>query len=280
MLFNKDIIPLYVNNNLMNNLFTVLVQEFKQSMTVTTRSQQIIKIDTPLANVMKGRYVQGRFNLDLLNEFSRQRTEESMSMNIWILLQTRGILYNNNLLKNIENKDDVSNIMPGEYVEFRCTLNKNPQVRQIENIINCLKMKQIFGYTSKNNISETIELLSKYLNAIKEDNCLKCYTDGICGTDVRAIMPIQMKYLQDNLDSQNKLGVTVMGKVLRKEENSKEGNINLCGGTCCDYLTQKYIDEFKKRYLEDTDLIDRNMYKNIINKECPLIELLPLAMYI
>ena len=63
MLFNKDIIPLYVNNNLMNNLFTVLVQEFKQSMTVTTRSQQIVRIDTPLANVMKGRYVQGRFKI-------------------------------------------------------------------------------------------------------------------------------------------------------------------------------------------------------------------------
>ncbi|MCD3217050.1 hypothetical protein G8S55_07250 [Clostridium botulinum C] len=277
---NKDVIPLYVNDNLINNLFTVVVQEFKETMTLTTRSHQVVKIDTPLGNVIKGKYVQGRFNVELFNEYSRQMTTESISVIVWAFLQTRDILNENNLLKHIVNSNDVSSIQPEDYIEVKCRLNKNPQIRQIEDLIQCLKMKQIFDCDSKVKFSEVIPVLSDYLQHLKQEHCLKYYTDGICGTNFRGIIPIQMKYMQDNINYLNDFDVTIMGKVLKTAKKGDDHNINLYGGTCYDYLTQKYIEEFKKKYLEHTDLMDEKVDRKIINECCPLIEIVPLAMYI
>lgn len=277
---SKDIIPLYINNNLINNLFTVVVQEFKETMTLTSTSEQLVRIDTPLGNIMKGRYVQGRFNLQLSNQYSRQMTSESISVVVWAFLQTKGILEENNLLKKITTAEQVPNIKTGDYVEFRCRLNKNPQIVEIKNLIQCLKMKQIFDCGSKESVDSVIDTLYNYLNHVKENNCIKCYTDSICNSDCKAIIPIQMKYMEDNLDYLDDLDINIMGKVIKVGDKNKDHNIKLDGGTFYDYLTPKYIEEFKKKYLEDTPLMDEEMEKNIVNNDCSLIEIMPLAMYI
>lgn len=278
MLDNSAIIPLYANENLLNNLFTVVVQQYAQIRTVTTRSQQAIKITTPLANIIKGPYIQGTCTIELLNEFANQRTEERISKIIVVLLETKGILEANNLLKKINTKQDIDNIQENDYVEFKSILSKNPQIEHIENIIKYMEMKHTFSPDAKEVNSDILANLKNSLEEWKNSNSLKFITAGLAGTNTRAVVPLQLRYMQDSIDDLYGNYVTVMGKVVKGIDRSNK-DISLSSHTYYDFLDDVHFKGFKDKFLKDSPI--GGMYRNnLINDETSFMEVLPIAMYI
>ncbi|MBE6043480.1 DUF6414 family protein [Clostridium thermopalmarium] len=278
MVDNRAIIPLYANENLLNNLFTVVVQQFAQIRTVSIRNQQTLRITTPLANVVKGSYIQGTCDIELINEFANQRTEERVSKIIVVFLETRGILEKNNLLKRLDSSDDINKLQENDYVEFKCILNKSPQIKQMEDIIRYMEMEHTF---CPNNTSINSEILSRMKNSLeawKNSNSLKFITEGLAGTNTRAIVPLQLKYMHDSLDDIYNNYVTVMGKVVKGKDRVNK-NVDLSSHTYYDFLDDIHFKEFKEKFLKNAPI--DGMYRNeFVNNSDSFIEVLPIAMYI
>lgn len=275
---NKAIIPLYVNDNLLNNLFTVVVQEYVQVKTISSRCQQVVKISTPLANIIKGQYIQGNFTIEILDEFTKQRTEEKISKNIVVLLETKGILEANNLLKKISTSQDLNNLQENDYIEFKAPLNKSPEMEHMENIIRYLEMKNIFSPSDKDNNQQVLSMMKNYFQDWKSSRCLKFISDSLAGSNTRAVVPVQIRYMQDNLDYLYNNNITVMGKVVKRNKEDIN-NVDLSSGTYYDFLDEHHFKNFREKFLKDAP-INGNYKNKYINNDTSLIEVLPIAMYI
>lgn len=276
---NNAVIPLYINENLLNNLFTVVVQQFVEIKTISTRSQQAIKISTPLSNVMKGCFIQGTFNLELLEEFSKQRTEERISKIIIVFLETKQILEQQNLLKGINSEQDLSNIEENDYIEFKCMLNKSPQMEQVEDIIRYMEMKNIFYPKDQKDYSNVLSLLKNQYEDWKKSSCLKFITSPLADSNAKAIVPIQLKYMQDNIEHLYNNNVTVLGKVVKKKREDNNEYINLSSGTYYDFLNEEDFNQFCDSFLQDAPF-KQPLKGARAQEDSYLMEVIPIAMYI
>lgn len=277
MLKNKAVIPLYINENLLNNLFTIVIQEFVQIKTISTKSQQAIRISTPLANVIKGCYLQGTFNLELLDEFSKQRTEERISKIIVVFLETKQILEAENILKQITSSEDINNIKENDYIEISCRLNKNPQLKQIEDIIKYMEMRSTLEIKEGSKDTQILNLLKSQVADCKEAGCLRLITDHLFNTNVKAIVPIQQKYVQDNIEDLYN-NVTIMGKVVNISK-ATEYNKDFAIKTCLDLLHEEDFKEIKESIFNNSSL-KYEFENHFLESDGAIIEILPIAMYI
>ena len=48
---NKAIIPLYINSAVLNNLFTVVIQEFVEIKSISTKDSVMVHLKTPLSEL-------------------------------------------------------------------------------------------------------------------------------------------------------------------------------------------------------------------------------------
>ncbi|MCY6371448.1 DUF6414 family protein [Clostridium ganghwense] len=282
---NGAIIPLYLNNDLINNLYTIIIQEFTEVNTITTKSQQTVKITTPLSNVTCGQYIQGNFTVELLNEFSKQRSE--ISKNIVVLLDLRKLLFEYNLLKNIKDKQTLDNIQENDFIEFTSKLNKSPVIQQVEDIINAMEMELTFNpynkKTSDNNDDEekkaVLKGLKEKMEEYKSSKCFRFVAEDICNTNTKILVPTELKFMEDHVDYIKNAKVSVLGKVVKIENEAQSRNKHILSGSCFDCLDEGYFKNFKNRFLKNNSLL-REYSTNMTNINSRMIEILPIAMYV
>ncbi|MBU3146361.1 hypothetical protein [Clostridium sp. CF012] len=285
---NRALIPLYLNSDLINNLYTIVIQEFAEIKSETTRKQLTISTITPLYELTCGKIMQGDLNVQLINEFSSQKIEERISIVITILSRVKNILNDQSMLKIINNENDVKNIKEFDFVQFTGELYKNPVIEYIEDIIRVMEMQLAFSPENIENGDESVEHKAKMqvLKILKEDmenckreKCLKFISSSIGSTNTKVIVPLEIKYMADNLDYIKGAKITVLGKVVRISKENEDNSNSLLSGTYFDYLDEEYFQEFKNRFLKNTNLI-RDYDKSQIEINEPIIEIIPIAMYI
>ena len=285
---NRALIPLYLNGDMINNLFTVVIQEFAEIKSENTRKQLTITANTPLYELTNGKIVQGDLNVQLLREFSSQRIEERISIIITILSRLKNILNEQSLLKVINDEINVKTIKEFDFIQFRSNLHKNPVIDYIEDIIRVMEMQLAFspesedgsGESSAHKIKRQVLKILKYdMENCKREKCLKYISDNIGKSNVRIIVPLEVKYMADNLDYIEGARITVLGKVIRVSQEQEVNNHSLLSGTYFDYLNEEYFLEFKNRFLKNTNLI-KDYSRNQLEISGSIIEIIPIAMYI
>lgn len=281
---NKAAIPLYLNSNIINNLFTIVVEEFVESKTVTTRNQIVVNLAAPLNELNYEpckQFTQGDCSIQLLNEFSNQRTEENTSKIINIYLKLKNILQNNGLLKSISDLNDFENIKVNDFVEYTSEFTLEPSYNYVEDIARAIETKKVI---SKENFddaeNELLNLLKRDIENIRDKRCLRLIAQniGIGGRDV--IVPIELKHMADNIDYLMDSQITVIGKVVKFKEQMRENNDSRkCTRTCLDYMDEEQILKIKEKFLSEElrSNFDENSLKNT-NK--PFVEIVPFAIYI
>ena len=85
--------------------------------------------------------------------------------------------------------------------------------------------------------------------------------------------------MADNLDYIEGANITVLGKVVRISKENENNSNSLLSGTYFDYLDEEYFQEFKNRFLKNTNLI-RDYDESQIEINESIIEIIPIAMYI
>jgi len=285
---NRALIPLYFNGDMINNLYTIVIEEFAEIKSESTRKLLTISTNTPLYEATCGKIMQGDLNVQLLNEFTTQKIEERVSIVITILSRLKSMLNGQSMLKVINNESDVANIKEFDFVQFTGELYKNPGLEYIEDIIKVMEMQLAFspdplenGEESKENIvkKQVLKILKEDMQCCKVEKCIKFISGNIGNSNTKVVVPLVIKHMSDNLDYIEGARITILGKVVKIPKKNEANNYNLLSGTYFDYLNEEYFKEFKNRFLKDTDLITDYNSKNIeING--PVIEIIPIAMYI
>jgi hypothetical protein len=285
---NRALIPLYLNGDMINNLFTIVIQEFAEIKSENTRKQLTISANTPLYELTCGKIIQGDLNVELLNEFSTEKIEARVSIVITILSRLKNILNEQSLLKVINSENDVKNIKEFDFVQFTSELYKNPVIEYIEDIISVMEMQLAFSPESAEGGDESAEhkvkrqvlkVLKEDMENCKKEKCLKYISSSIANSNTKVIVPLEIKYMADNLDYIQGSKITVLGKVVRISKENENNSNSLLSGTYFDYLDEEYFQEFKNRFLKNTNLI-RDYDKNQLEINEPVIEIIPIAMYI
>lgn len=287
---NKAVIPLYLNSNMTNNLFTVLVQEFSQTKTATSKSQFILNFTTPINELLfdkNGRCVQGDINIQLLNESSKQISDERLSLIILIFLNLKKILIDNNLLK-VLSSNTIEDIKVNDYIEFNSKLEPLPLIKSLESLIFSMESHLSFLplLDNINNIEEEknstkyiLEMLKNTLNTYESSNCVK-YIAKTPWQQNQFILPLDISNLTDKIDYLTDSKVTTLGKVIKiTDKNSDSSSSIFRTGNSIDYIDEKILAKLKDKYLKGhTSNAAKDSTANTQLKK--IIEILPIAIYI
>ncbi|SHH54006.1 DUF6414 family protein [Clostridium grantii] len=280
---NNAIIPLYLNKNMINNLFTVVIEKYAKVQKLNTKKQVIIKANTPLSNVISDSYCQGDFSFQYLDEYSKEKTEERVSIIVMTLLKLKNILGENNILSFIEKDESIKSIKEYDFIEVSTELFHNPYMERIKEIIKILQLQLTFRIDCNsekdfNNKKNLLDMLKENVEEYNNSRCQKYITPYLFGGKYKAIIPIDSKYMEDSLDYLHDSKVTILGKVIRVIEDNNSEKVNLLSGTCFDYIDDDYFLDFVKSYTNNASIMDFTNLKNQTN--CPLIEIVPIAIYI
>jgi hypothetical protein len=318
MASNKAIIPLYLNTELLNNLFSIVVQEFVEIRSCSTRDQLIVHLKTPVSEVsydIFGKFIQGELEFQLLSEFVKQRTEEKISAVISVLKQLRDILTQQNLLKSIDDSQSMNSIQVNDFIDFQCKLNRNPVLQHVHNMIDVMEINNIMSnyfdmdgeesadadtIGSYNNYKEAhsqiLTFLKEGINSCKNGRCLRYIANDICDSDTQIVVPIKNCCMLDNEDYLLNGRIRVMGKVvkiarkssLNGEETalgSENGsniiydNISLMSGTIFDNLNYQQLFPLRKGGLF-RNLNLPQFDRTAIEARGNLYEILPILLYL
>jgi len=285
---NRALIPLYFNEGMINNLYTIVIEEFAEIKSESTRKLLTISTNTPLYELTCGKIRQGDLNVQLLNEFTSQKIEERVSIAITILSRLRSILNEQSMLNIINNETDVQNIKEFDFVQFTGELYKNPVLEYIEDIIRVMEMQLAFSPEPSESDDESqehkikrqvLKILKEDMLSCKTEKCVKYISGSIGNSNTKVIVPLEIKHMADNLDYIEGARITVLGKVVKIAKENEINNNSLLSGTYFDYLNEEYFQEFKNRFLKDTDLI-KDYDSKQLEVNGPVIEIIPIAMYI
>jgi hypothetical protein len=316
MALNRAIIPLYLNTELLNNLFSIVVQEYVEVKSVSAKDQLIVHLKTPVSEIsydIFGKYMQGDLEFQLLSEFVKQRTEEKISAVISILKQLKDILTSQKLLKYVDDSQNISSIEVNDFIDFQCQLNRNPVLQHVNNMIDAMELNSIVPYNSDTNgeisadasraimnnrtaQTQILSFLKEGINSCKNGRCLRYIANNICDSDAKVVVPIKSCCMLDNEDYALNGRVRIMGKVVKTAKksqlNSREtaigtengsniiyDDISLMSGTIFDNLNYEQLFPLQStQLLRNTSLPQFD--RTTIEAKGNLFEVLPILIYI
>lgn len=290
MLDRKDNIPIYMNNDAMQNLFTILINELSISETFTCRNQRIFKVQAPLSELSQiffGCYVQGNFEATMSSENVFSETIMQKTINVFVLSNLRSLLNENSLMNTINTNVDFHNAKLGDYVEFECTLNKNPFMEQGENLMNLLEI------TNSEKVDEIMKKLNmdkqSFLNYLKNtyDDVIKNKPIRYIGTNIceeccKAIIPMKNNLMIDTEDYMLTGRAKVFGRVSKVYSNNYDiTNINnnpFASKTRFDNINYQMFSQISTEFFQNISL-ENNFFNTGNFQNCTILEIIPLAIY-
>lgn len=302
---NKAIIPLYLNTEMLNNLFTIVIQEFVEIKSFSAKDTLSAQIRTPISEFshdLFGKHMQGDLTIQLQKEFVKQRTEERVSTTIVILKKLKDILARENLLKVVDYNFSSESLNVNDYVEFPCKLKRNPFIENMINAINLLEVEGALNerkdevtvdeLSEKNNSTsiikreELLNYLKKSLASHQQERCIRYIATGV-NDSLKAIIPIKLGSLLDHEDYMLSGNVTILGKIVHSMiDNSNTAESN-------------FLKEEDIQFYSNGAFFDNINFELLQKNTCPLLkskpklrqfnvgkdirpkyEILPIAIYI
>ena len=274
---DRTIIPLYLNSDMINNLYNIAVQKFIKTKSVETKKQTIVTLKTPFSEFsydLYGRSIQGEITVQTVEEVVNEKTEENVSAIITIFNKLEDILNNQNLIKAVDSSEPHGSLTENDFVEFDTVLKENPIIQNAKSAISLLEATK-FSSSDSNNI---LKPLKDGLDEFQTSKCLRYISEPICSAGTKAVVPIESKNLLVNTDYLVNGNMHIIGKVIKTTRNDRS-SVNIMSGTFFDYLDfQELHTQLRKQ--NDSAPILRIVENNDSHNDYPLIEILPIAIFI
>lgn len=283
---NKAFIPLYLNDEIVNNLFTIVVQEFVEAKSVSIKEQVTISYKVPMSEFsyeLFGKYIQGDINVQVVNESSKQKTNAAVSKNIEIFMSLRELLFKNKLLRYIDNDELINNIHENDFIIINCRLMKNPIFSYIENVINKIEIQSILSDVREDNIKdnhlEVLKRLYSQMNELKNSGCIRYLTNELCNPKSRFVVPIEQKHSIANMHYIIGGKVNVMGKVINTIDTSDMEYAHILGDKLLDFINEDYSSDFADKYLNIRPVV-KSANSRFTTDNNKILEILPIAIFL
>ncbi|WBW97913.1 hypothetical protein [Oceanirhabdus sp. W0125-5] len=289
-------IPLYLNSALMSNLFTVANLNLSSDVSVqsiSTKTQQNTSYTVPMSELTRdltGRFIQGEFKFNLATELQLEQT----AIEITALIKLKRILQSKSLIRIMSSPLDIQNVREKEYIEFQGVVNHNPHLRYIEKMIDYIETDNLIdGIKSIDSIKDENKLdtqmkkvnlkkqllgdLKDKINQYKDERCEYLITEGLYGSGLRAIIPVENKHLLDNIEHMMACRVTVLGKVIKLGTLAEFG-LSDRGMNYLDHVDDRILNELANK---ETSRFAKRMEQedeHTLNADEPVMLILPLSI--
>lgn len=260
---NRAIIPLYLNTDILNNLFTIVIQEFVEIKSISTKDVVTMHLQTPMSEFsydIFGKYIQGDFGITYQNESTKQRTEEKVSTTVVILKKLKDILSSQGLIKAIDNLSDLSLIEENDFVEFTTQLEPNPILKKVGSIIDGYEIEEILRDQEKQSIHQIVSFLKKEVDDCKNFRCQRFIAHPLAHNSSIVIVPIKKCCMLDYEDYLLNSKVVIMGKVVKKYNIANDLE------TAVDAVDKDEYVANLERMLKSHTLLDNIDYEMVIKK--------------
>lgn len=290
MLDRKDNLPIYMNNEAMQNLFTLLINELSISETFTCKTQRIFKVQAPLSELSQiffGCYVQGNFEAVMSSENMLSETIMQKTINVFILSNLRSLLEQNSLINTISKTSHFENAKLGDYIEFECTLNQNPFIRQGESLMNLL---QLMNPESIDEIMKGVNMnkdafLSYLKNAhsdVTQNHAVRYIGTDICEDCCKAIIPIRRGLMLDTEEYMLSGRAKVFGRVSKVHSKQYDleniSNNPFISHTIFDNINYNLFSGLNNSLFNNIG-INNDFFSRGVFNNCTILEVIPLAIY-
>lgn len=272
---NKAVIPLYINTDILNNLFTIVIQEFVEIKSISTKDVVTVHVKSPISEFsydIFGRYIQGDLELVLQNEYMKQRTEEKISTVIVMLKKLRDILNTQGILKQVDKQIDFSSVEVSDYIEFTAQLQPNPILKKVGEIVDYYEIENMLSNEEKedkrniNGIKDLIHFLKKGLVECRNEKCIRYIGYPTAQSSTLIVIPMKNSCMLEYEDYLLNGNVSIMGKVVRKHSLSDRDDVAVS-------LEKKQANNvsLRKRLFSDTvfDNIDLGRLAKRIDERFP-----------
>ncbi|OPJ62443.1 DUF6414 family protein [Clostridium oryzae] len=299
MTLNRALIPVYMNNDMLNNLFSVVVQEYIETKSFSNKDTITVHFKTPISEFscdLFGKYVQGDVDVQIQNEFVKQKTEENVSTSIVILKKLKDILMSQKLLKSIGTIDLFDNLEENDYAEFNCIMKKNPVIENVEHAISMLEMDDCIGCSALNensaaakdkykfNSRQMLNYLKTLIENFRNGHCLRYLGTSIENLDRHCILSLRHSCLLDNEDYLLNGNIRVFGKIVKKYPDRTADNADttmyspFLNGSILDYIDLSEVNNLAFPYLREKPTISNIELNN--SSVYPLFDIVPIVIYI
>ncbi|WP_138203180.1 hypothetical protein [Haloimpatiens lingqiaonensis] len=272
---DKIAIPFYLNQNAINDIYTIIIKKYVNIKSITRKKQCIVKLTTPLSNVMEGKYVEGDLSIQVLNEYSRERIDERVSILIETFISVLDALEDNGMLKHVNNAKDLESVENNDYILINSKINKTSAVHNIEEMINIMEAEKIIRGQDDSQKDKFLKAIKDQMNYIKENKSIKYLSEDFLGTNVKFILPLKTEYIRGNIEHLMNSELFVFAKVINFCSSKAEKERALRIGGSFDCLEDMLNDADYKGFMKNTK---KDQLRDI--EEYNFIETIPIAIYI
>lgn len=272
----KIAIPLYLNENAINDIYTIIIIKKNVNIKSITRKKQcILKLNTPLSNVMEGKYVQGDLSIQVLNEYSRELIDERVSIIVEAFISVLDALENNGMVKHISNKKDLENVQNNDYILINSKIHEAAVLHNIKEMINVMEAQKIIKGVEDPREDNILKYLKEQLNNFKDTKCIKYLSEDFLENNVKFILPLKTEYLRGDIEHLMNSELFVFAKVINFCNSKVEKERALKIGGSFDYLEDVLANTNYNGFMKNTK---KNQLRDI--EEYSFIETIPIAIYI
>ncbi len=276
MVADKIAIPFYLNENAINDIYTmIIIKKNVNIKSITRKKQCILKLNTPLSNVMEGKYVEGDLSIQILNEYSRELIDEQVSILLEAFISVLDTLEDNGMIKHINNKKDLENVQNNDYILINSKIHEASVVHNIKEMINIMEAEKIIRMEEDPYKDKILKSLKEQLNSFKDNKSIKYLSEDFLGANVKFILPLKTEYLRGDMEHLMNSELFIFAKVINfcKSSGDKERALKIGGSF--DYLEDMLANTNYKSFMKDTK---KNQLRDM--EEYSFIETIPIAIYI
>lgn len=293
---DKLTLPIYLNQKYVFDLLAIVENGFSQVETVKTgqsnsgSEKDSIKGEVGLSNVFA--FLKFGFSGDSTTEKANQTQQEVSKEKIHtpnsLFSRLRSYLHENELILT---KDFLSS-KPGDFVEIKLALRKNPLIDTLDGFSSLMKMAMLFDDTSSNSgqnnknqqrqnknpnqkILDQMDSLSNQLKVEGSLDLIGTATDD----DFQVVLTLDRAFLGDLSLSDIADGhFSVLGKITKVIPKSSEESVNLLRKTSLSKLNSTLLEQMFSGFAqtEEHGIKNQNIETEI---KSPVIQLIPIAIF-
>lgn len=286
-------LPIYLNEKIVVDMLAMIEDGFSMVSSVSSVSSNASSSENKLGfdasvNGLISRLLRISVSTGLRDSETtgeeNSTTSEKVHTVASLFFKLRNYLYDNNMVVDLSVNSTIDDVKPGDFVEVKGSLEKNPLIQMLEDLSAAIKVANMFSdevelgnktkaAKEKRESTNTIKQIDTFVGSLKVSGT----EDFIMKSNTSVVLSVQERYLSDeNLSEMIGGDFRVLGKAI---QIYKSGTVNLLRKTSLALLPDKVLDEFKKTF-ETQELNEFKLPELNTEVSAPAIVMIPVAIFI
>ena len=295
---DKLTLPIYLNQKYIFDLLAILEDGFSQVETIKTgqnnsnSEKDSLKGEVGVNNVFA--FLKFGFSADKVNDKAQQSNTKVSKEKIHTPNSLFSKMRSNLLDQKIVVTSGFLNCKPGDFIEIKLSLRKNPIIDILDSYSSIIKMsfhfqdkvnttpqanKQKQALTPKSDAETNLEKLDLFRNQLKEEGSIDLIGTATGNGDLQVVMTLDKAFIAEfSLPDITDGHFSVLGKVTNVISKSDDEGVNLLRKTGLSKLNKAFLETiFNSLYnIENVEISNQNIELFI---KPPVIQIIPIAIF-